>query len=212
MYLSKYGMLNTDSNIKHWFSTPIYCTQLDALDKNEYLANKALELKNRFNKSMTNWRCGTYNTLDSYDWSNDRDPVVMGLIESCRAEVYKFSKTFGNLDISKLECKDFWFNIADQSDYQEYHQHTDSHFSLSYYIQTPLSCGNIVFKSFESIFDMYSLPIEESNLQPASFKTCSYTPNESMLLIFRSNLLHMVEKNTSTRPRISVSMNFKFNR
>jgi uncharacterized protein (TIGR02466 family) len=206
-------MHNTDSNIKHWFSTPIYCTQLSTLDKNEYLANKALELKSKVNKSITNWRCGTYNTLDSYDWYSDQDPIVMELIESCRTEVYKFSKTFGiNLDILQLECKDFWFNVANESDYQEYHQHTDSHFSVSYYIQTPPSCGNIVFKSFESMFDMYSLPIEEGNLQEASFKTCSYTPKESMLLIFRSNLLHMVEKNTSTESRISVSMNFKFNR
>jgi len=49
------------------------------------------------------------------------------------------------------------------------------------------------------------------NYTSASYKSCFYTPKESMILIFRSNLLHMVEKNNSDTDRISIAMNFRFN-
>jgi hypothetical protein len=51
-------------------------------------------------------------------------------------------------------------------------------------------------------------PLPASVYVPSNYKTCTYTPQESMLLIFRSNLLHMVEKNKSDEDRISISMNF----
>ena len=49
------------------------------------------------------------------------------------------------------------------------------------------------------------------NLNKISYPACWYEPENSMLLIFRSNLIHMVEKNNSNDDRISISMNFKFN-
>jgi uncharacterized protein (TIGR02466 family) len=203
--------MHSNSSIKHWFMTPIYSTQLETTDKNTYLANKAIHLKNSFEVNNSDWRCPTFNTLNLYDWHADNDPIIIDLIDLCKQEVYKFSQSFGvKLNLDQLYCKDFWFNIAEENEYQEYHQHTDSHFSLSYYVQTPNNCGNIVFRSFESMFDMAVLPIKNEDLTELSFKTCSYTPKESMLVIFRSNLLHMVEQNLSKEPRISISMNFNF--
>lgn len=197
--------------IRQWFPLSIYSTHLEKLDRNFSLQNKALDLKSKFQTNNSDWRCNTFNTLNLYDWQKDQDEDVFSLINECKNTVHEFAKSYGvDKDVSSLSCTDFWFNVAEPMAYQEYHQHTDSHFSVSYYIKTPANCGNLVFKSFESMFDMKALPIKNSNLTDLSFKTCSYTPKETMLIIFRSNLLHMVEQNLSNDLRIGVSMNFSY--
>jgi uncharacterized protein (TIGR02466 family) len=199
------------SLIRSWFPTSVYSTYLGQEERNLNLGKKALELKNTFQLASTDWRCATFNTLNLYNWAEEQDADVISLIDECRTNIHEFSKSYGvDEDISTLHCTDFWFNVAEPMQYQEYHQHTDSHFSLSYYVKTPENCGNLVFRSFESMFDMKALPIKNENLTQSSYKTCSYTPRETMLVVFRSNLLHMVEQNLSNEPRISISMNFSF--
>ncbi len=122
----------------------------------------------------------------------------------------EFSKEFGvSKPLDSLECTDFWFNVSKHGDYQEFHRHANSHFSIVYYITVPENSGDLVFQSFETNTDMFSLPSNE--VTDASCKTCVYEPIESALVIFRSNLIHMVKKNLSNRNRISISANFKFN-
>jgi ectoine hydroxylase-related dioxygenase (phytanoyl-CoA dioxygenase family) len=53
---------------------------------------------------------------------------------------------------------------------------------------------------------MFLLPIESENYN--TYKTFSLRPIEGHLVIFRSNLKHMVEKNISNESRISIAMNF----
>lgn len=197
--------------IRQWFPTSIYSTHLEQEDRNLILRKKAIELKDKFQTSNSDWRCPTFSTLNLYDWKKDQNPSVISLLDECKTSVHNFAKSYGvDKDISSLQCTDFWFNIAEPMQFQEYHQHTDSHFSVSYYISAPANCGNLIFKSFESMFDMKALPIQNSKLNDLSYKTCSYTPKETMLIIFRSNLLHMVEQNLSNDLRIGVSMNFSY--
>jgi hypothetical protein len=40
-------------------------------------------------------------------------------------------------------------------------------------------------------------------------KSCNYEPAPTKLLVFKSNLQHMVEKNLSNKDRISIAMNFE---
>ena len=65
-----------------------------------------------------------------------------------------------------------------------------------------------MFQPSSSISD--SFPLITDELTYASFRTCSYNTKESLVLIFRSSLAHMVEKNLSNEDRISIAMNFKF--
>jgi hypothetical protein len=57
---------------------------------------------------------------------------------------------------------------------------------------------------------MYTLPVEGNLENFASRKTCTYEPVDDLLLIFRSNVPHMVEKNYSKELRISISANFEY--
>ena len=188
--------------INHIFTTPIYKTnvileesnRLNYIDKAESLLKTLPQNKN--------WRCDTFTTLDKYDMIND--PLFKDVINEIKSHVIKFSKEFGcgSDDVSIL---DSWINVARPGDYQEYHIHTGSHFSIAYYLQSQQDSGNIVFRSHEADTDMFPLPIRD--LTPLSYKTMSFEPQNGMLLIFRSNLRHMVEKNLSDNNRISISMN-----
>lgn len=193
-----------------WFPTTVYYEEFKDTVLILELTNKALDLKNTYKNSATSWRCSTFTTLDLYDWGEDEDPNVIKLVETCASSVSEFAQTFSSkpLDNYNLICTGFWFNVSEPGAYQEYHQHASSHFSLCYYLKVPNNSGNLVFKSFESMFDMCPLPIQDQNLTTTSYKTVSYTPIPGSLIIFRSNVIHMVEQNFSSENRISVSMNF----
>jgi uncharacterized protein (TIGR02466 family) len=195
------------AKIESWFPTLIYSHTLDVFKDNDYLKEKSISLKDDYkSNSSTTWKCDTFNTLGQYyDYNSDK--IIQKLIGHVKNHVILFSKNFG-VKSENIECKNFWFNIAAPESYQEYHNHPNNHFSVVYYIQTPPKCGNIVFRSHDSFSDMYTLPIE--NYNENSYKTCFYTPYESMLIIFKSNILHMVEKNKSDSDRISIAMNFNY--
>lgn len=201
------------NSIDYWFPAAVGKANFeDFKHNNTHLTTKALTLKEKLKNAVdTDWRCDTFNTLGLYDPYLDNDLIVIELIERCRKNVYEFSKGFGvTKPLSSLVLKDFWFNISGPGAFQEYHQHALSHFSVVYYVTAPKNCGNIVFQSFETFTDMFTLPIEKGNFKDLSFKTCSYEPVESNVLLFRSNLIHMVEKNMSNGDRISIAINFKF--
>jgi uncharacterized protein (TIGR02466 family) len=200
-------------SLDYWFPTVIYKEISENFKQhNDHFKNKAIELKDKFkDTSDTNWKCDTFNTLGLYNPYQDNDATILTFIEESRKRVYDFSKKFGvSMPLESLTIKDFWFNVSVPDSYQEYHQHALSHFSVVYYVNAPKNCGNLTFQSFENITDMFTLPIEKNSSTELSYKSCAYEPLESMMLIFRSNLMHMVEKNLSGEDRISIAMNFTF--
>jgi uncharacterized protein (TIGR02466 family) len=200
----------TNKKISMWFPTLIYENILDTFRSHtHHLLSKAYSIRAAEPDVKTEWSCDTYNTMLQYNAIKDDDKIVQLLITECKNLVIDFAKEFGiNKTIADLECNDFWFNIAEPGSYQEYHQHPRSDFSLVYYVKTNKDSGNIVFQPSSSISD--SFPLITDELTYASFRTCSYNTKESLVLIFRSSLAHMVEKNLSNEDRISIAMNFKF--
>lgn len=188
--------------INSWVPTLIYrnvFTQFTEL--NQYLIQKAKEVQKTNLKVKTNWNCDTFNTHELYDLLKDKK--MKSFISLCEAEVNNFSKYFGVSTPAK--CVDAWINVSSPGNYQEYHIHPLRHFSLVYYVKSNEESGNIRFK-FNNANDMFPLPIQ--NYTDASFDDCYYKPEECSVLIFRSNLQHMVEKNKSMEDRISVALNF----
>lgn len=192
-----------------WFPTLILKKSLPQFDQHlDYLADKAYALRQQLPETKTGWNCDTYNTLDNYKFDQDSDQVVRDLALQSILETWEFSREFGvNKPLEKFRCIDFWFNIAEPGAYQEFHQHANSHFSLVYYVRTPENCGDIIFQNPTTPLDMYNLPIEQFNAN--SYRSCRYSPEQGSILLFRSNLAHMVEKNLSGKDRISIAMNFR---
>jgi uncharacterized protein (TIGR02466 family) len=193
----------TQASIASWFPTFIYRNSLVAFSEmKESFVCRAYEIKEKYPNSKSKWNCDTYNTQNVYNLIDDE--MFKGLVKACEQEVQKFATEFGVM--SQAKCVDAWLNISKDGQYQEYHVHPGRHFSLVYYVKTPVNCGNIRFKSPSADTDMFLLPI--SDFTNASYSTCYYEPEENVVLIFRSNLQHMVETNKSNEDRISIAMNF----
>ena len=189
--------------IDTWFPTSIYNSQLDAgkydLDK---IIKRIYEIKDTV-KHDTGWHCDTYSTFNTYNILEDDviSPILGGLFPM----VEEFARYFG-VEVGSINCGEGWVNVAPPGEYQEYHVHRQNHFSAVVYLKTPPNCGNIVFKSFSADGNMFDLPLDFHN--KINYEVCSYEPSALKVLIFRSNLSHMVQKNKSKEDRISASFNF----
>jgi uncharacterized protein (TIGR02466 family) len=186
-----------------WFPVSILVTNLDPNDHDlGKMVAKAYEIYEKY-PADNDWRCDTYTSYSKYNMLEDKD--FASLTSSLIPIVKEFSKYYGVKE-KEVVCNNAWINLAEHGAYQEYHVHPHNHFSAVVYLQTAPNCGDIVFKNPMSVSDMFELDVEERN--PSNFVTCAYTPENLKVLIFRSNILHMVEKNRSAMDRISVALNF----
>jgi uncharacterized protein (TIGR02466 family) len=190
------------SKITMSFITLFYSAKENGTFNNQEMYELLLDYKSK-NPSNNTWYSDTYNSLRVIDLN--KIEYFKPLVECCKNHVIKFSKEYGVVT-ENLICNDAWFNIAHNGEYQEFHYHPKSHFSVVYYIKAPTNCGKIILKSHEE--DMFPLPTITDT--PATLKLLLYEPVESDIIIFRSNLHHMVEKNMSGQDRVSIAMNFSF--
>jgi len=198
--------------IEQWFPTLIYFDFLNDID-NQALEKRAYQLRNELNDDVhTEWNCDTWNSLNSN--INFKDDVITNLVNETIKHTEKYAVEYeADLENYRVVCTDFWFNIAQPGNYQEYHQHPNNHFSAVYYVKGNPNSGNIRFKSMDSIATGNTIPTKiPTEKISGSTETCFYEPQPSKLLLFKSNLLHMVEKNLSTEDRISISMNLRMER
>lgn len=197
-------MFKPNETLDLWFPIAIGSTSI-LVSNNDEISTEALAVRERLQGiSDNNWRCNTFNTLDSYDLL-EHPPIYKELVDKVGIEVKRFAQNFGIADLS-LELLDAWINIAEPGAFQEYHTHPHSHFSACYYVDAPEGCGDIVFRSPQAVSDMFPLPYRNTPLQ---YKTIEYTPGKGKVLVFRSNIEHMVERNESGSTRISIAFNFK---
>jgi len=195
-----------DSKILSIFPTLIYCDHIDL--EYEDLYNILFKINKENPKPKTEWQCNTYNTLGIYDAFTSIDIPVKKTIDKAQKHVIEFAKNYTKSKNFKIECKDFWFNISKPGNYQEYHNHSWSHFSAIIYLDVPENSGNLIFKSHAGFMDNYSLPKTDDDISFTTADRCSYKPTEKTIVIFRSHLQHKVEENLSNKNRISISMNF----
>jgi len=186
-------------NVDNWFPTSILCSNIKT--DHAVLTKEAYDIQNKY-PIENNWLCKTYSSINSYDLRENIvfQPLIKDLLEIS----VEFAK-YHNLDNKKLVCTGAWINISKPGDYQEFHIHSKSHFSLVFYIKTQDKCGDIVFKNAMADFDMFPLPINE--YCPSTYAICRYPAKDGRVLCFRSFLPHMVEVNKSNEDRISLALN-----
>ena len=129
----------------------------------------------------------------------------------------------------------FWANINKQKEFNPPHVHANSSLSGAYYVKVPndmqktedqsVSAGNICFHDTR-IEICATTPLYEENLgyldlASYSFKkgtthnpwldnVAKFKPEEGLMIIFPSWLLHYVEPNLSNEDRIAISFNISF--
>jgi hypothetical protein len=177
---------------------------VDFIPLNDTFYNRAIEIKG-LNNSNRDWNCDTYSSLGTYKLT--LDPIFKPLLDLCVDKVNLFAE-FHGVKKKKIQRVQAWVNVAAKEQYQEYHRHPYVSFSAVYYVKTPDNCGNIVFKK-DTFDEIFPLPIDEYN-EIVSYGTHAVTPKAGDLIIFKSNIQHMVNKNKSNENRVSISMNFSY--
>ena len=160
--------------------------------------------------SMDDWQCDTFSTLNTV-YNVLQDPLFSELNDTITKHVFDFANNYGDMNNRTVRCTGAWINVSSPGNYQEYHNHTQNHFSAVYYVKVPEKSGNIVFRSYDHVGDMFPLPFNINAEKEPAFRTYYLIPRESDLIIFRSNLEHMVQKNRSNEARISIALNFTIN-
>jgi len=165
------------------------------------LQKRAKEIEKKYPKGGENWECNTYNTLGTFELSNDEYFKI--LLNKIEEKVFEFTKAHGS--DYKYKTNVSWINIYKNNNYQELHSHTGSTFSAVYFLKSSEKCAKIIFENPIEPDMLPIISIKQHN--DLSLKTCSFNPIQNSLIIFRSYMRHMVELQTVDFERISVAVN-----
>ena len=183
--------------IDEWFSTPIGSV---STEKDFKLTNYCFEIMSKARSGGVDWVGGPYNTYGTYDILND--PKFKELNTWVENGVDYFTTTCG---YAKTKPVDAWFNIYSKGDYQEYHVHQNCHFSCIFYLDTKEDDAMTVFHRNPMQMTYWAVD-ERKNINT---NQVYYEPKKGVLLIFKSDTLHMVERKETDDIRITVSYNFR---
>lgn len=200
-------MTSCSSQILTLFTENIFIVDLSKYQStNDFFYEKVLDLKNRSkNKKTQGWRCETFSTIDPKIYNLINEPVFLPILSDIEKNVLSYANNYG-VNQGKIISKEAWINLSKPGDYQEFHSHALSHFSIAYYVKVPENSGEIIFRSPRCQQDMFPLPVSGNNIN--NITEYPIKPKNNMLLIFRSYFEHMVEKNQSFSDRVSISGNF----
>lgn len=105
-----------------------------------------------------------------------------------------------------LEWLDCWYTIYDQGNNVEEHFHPNSIISGVYYLKCPDNCGDIIFN--DSNYHYKNFCLNTSPLKTFTYqKSFNLTPEDGMIVLFPSWLLHKTEFNKSNEERIIIAFN-----
>jgi uncharacterized protein (TIGR02466 family) len=176
------------------FSKPIYYNKLN-IDTKKIV--KLIEGKTR--KSQNN-----------RDEENNNDEFLYILenpeLKFIKDTILNELKQFANNElkyVNDFKITTSWATIIQPSEKSQFHNHNNCMLSGVLYVQTNKNCGDIVFENFQT-----------QNIQPKvtewnvyNSRKWSYEPTDGDIIIFPSEVNHMIETNKSNIVRHSIAFN-----
>ena len=170
------------------FSKPIFKTHLDV---------SKVDLSSiKWAKNYQNWISESQNVLDDPALTEFANQISDNLIEY-------FYGIMGASPNVKMYVTESWFNKTEKGQSHHRHWHPNSILSGVVYIDSEGDSGRIKF--ITSQYDTVEYNIVESNLYNS--RSWSVAPEAGTMLIFPSNVEHLVEEYTGNKPRLSLSFN-----
>jgi uncharacterized protein (TIGR02466 family) len=170
------------------FSKPIFRTPID-------LSNLDLS-KVKWARNYNNWISENQDVLDQPDFQNLREQVYGGLSEY----FYGIMNARNNVEIYITES---WFNKTEKGQSHHRHWHPNSLVSGIVYIASEGTSGSTRF--ITSQFDTIEYNISESNIYNS--RSWGIVPEVNTMMLFPSNVEHLVEEYLGDSPRITLSFN-----
>ena len=166
----------------------------------ENISKRCVEIKKKRARGGKGWLTqDVYNSFNVYDITQDKifepltDWIDTQIVSYCDSLKYK----------NVIKSRKGWFNIYKKGDFQEYHQHGQSHLSAIYCLKGDKKGARIFFKKEIS---MFPVPVKEYTSTTAEFYWIPFIPGQ--LVIFESSLTHSVEKHLCSTLRFSLSYNY----
>ena len=191
-------------NILEIFPTPLYVvTDVLTEEENDELVNHILSIQDReVGKGKDLWHSGIGSPKNSFGL-DIKDKQFDLILQRAHFHVGQYTKTLdSNVRIDHLH-KEWWWNIYDNHNYQEYHSHVPHLFSGVYYARVPTGSSDIKLRH-----PAWNINIPHANQNKYNSDTCNFKLYDRIMLIFPSTLLHCVPSGENTEPRISLSFNY----
>jgi len=191
-------------NILEIFPTPLYVvTDVLTEEENDELVNHILSIQDReVGKGKDLWHSGIGSPKNSFGL-DIKDKQFDLILQRAHFHVGQYTKTLdSNVRIDHLH-KEWWWNIYDNHNYQEYHSHVPHLFSGVYYARVPMGSSDIKLRH-----PAWNINIPHANQNKYNSDTCNFKLYDRIMLIFPSTLLHCVPSGENTEPRISLSFNY----
>lgn len=170
------------------FSKPVFKTHLDV---------SGVDLSN------IKW-AKNYQNFISTDQEVLNDPAYEKLLQGISAGISEyFYGIMGARHDVELFVTESWFNKTEKGQTHHRHWHPNSLLSGVVYLQSEGDTGRIKF--ITSQYDTIEYNINEPNLYNS--RSWSVTPEAGSMVIFPSNVEHLVEEYQSDTPRISLAFN-----
>ena len=192
------------NNILEIFPTPLYVvTDVLTEEENDELVNHILSIQDReVGKGKDLWHSGIGSPKNSFGL-DIKDKQFDLILQRAHFHVGQYTKTLdSNVRIDHLH-KEWWWNIYDNHNYQEYHSHVPHLFSGVYYARVPMGSSDIKLRH-----PAWNINIPHANQNKYNSDTCNFKLYDRIMLIFPSTLLHCVPSGENTEPRISLSFNY----
>jgi uncharacterized protein (TIGR02466 family) len=192
--------METEIQLHHLFSAPLYISKLSSINEDELNYIQNLEYELMFSKN------GKY-THDKYILNHSK-------LSRIKNEIEKHSEIFTREILEVASNIEFyltnsWSVLHNPGNWGQMHLHTNCMMSGVVYTKVHKNSGNIVFhrNMGMSVFPT-AIDVEYNNRNILNAKTWELKPEDNMILLFPSHLLHSITENQSNKNRYSLAFNF----
>jgi uncharacterized protein (TIGR02466 family) len=118
---------------------------------------------------------------------------------------------FNMKDGTNFSIDNFWINISHKYASNDYHIHNNCDYSGCLYIQSDSNSGAIKLNpNINNNTDWMNFLKDEYKNMYHIHPSVEFNPQEGVILLFPSYLMHKVNNNFSNKERISIAFNIKF--
>ena len=184
--------------IRNLWPTPIYMN--------------LIKVPKNFNKIIKKF---DYERMPSNDGSFTSDKKIINKLpidfqKLIYKEIKNYTKDYLKVsDNISFQITTSWINEHHPNDFAHLHYHANSIFSGVYYIQQPKNGGNLIFYQNSMIpnVSLETTALDYKERTETTSKEFHVEPEDGLLVMFPSFVMHGVQKNKSTEKRYSLAFN-----
>jgi uncharacterized protein (TIGR02466 family) len=192
--------MTIEAQLHHLFSCPLYVSKILSITEEELKLIQNLEYELMFSKN------GKY-TKDKYILNHSKFARIKNEIEThCKFFTKEILEVSSNIEFYLTNS---WSVLHEPKDWGQMHLHTNCLLSGVLYTKVHENSGKIVFhrNNMINIFPT-AIDIEYERKNILNARTWEIEPEDNMILLFPSQLLHSIIENQSDKDRYSLAFNF----